>query len=87
MATLETGHFRLPPQQDVNLGNLSENFKRWKRRVEVYLAASGASGKDDKVPTVNILNCESPRVLEVCDNFVWGDSRDKHKPSKVLKAL
>ena len=74
-------------QLDLNPGNVCENFKRWKRREEVYLAASGASEKDDKVPTVNIFNCAGPRVLEVYDNFVWADSRDKDKPSKVLKAL
>ena len=41
MTATETGQFRLPPKLDVNSGNVSENFKRWKRQVEVYLAASG----------------------------------------------
>ena len=43
MTATETGHFRLPPQLDVNSGNVSENFRRWKQQVEVYLAAAGAS--------------------------------------------
>ena len=54
MTAAETGQFRLPPQLDVNSGNVSENFKRWKGQVEVYLAASGASEKDDKVQTAII---------------------------------
>ena len=33
--------------------------------MEVYLAASSASAKDDKVQTAIILNCAGPQVLEV----------------------
>ena len=87
MTTTETGQFRLPPQLDVNSGNVSENFKRWKRQVKVYLAASGASEKDDKVQTAIILNCAGPHVLEVYDTFIWTDDGDKDKPDKVLEAL
>ena len=87
MTATETGQSRLPPQLDVNLGNVSENFKRWKRQVEVYLAASGASEKDDKVRTAIILNCAGPHVLEVYDTFIWTDDGDKDKPDKVLEAL
>jgi len=36
MTTLETGHFRLPPQLELNLGNVSEkSVKWWKQQVEV----------------------------------------------------
>ena len=77
MVTLETGHFRLPPQLELNLGNVSENFKRWKQQVEVYLAASGAPEKDGKVQTAIILNSAGPHVLEVYDNFVRAKAEDK----------
>ena len=55
--------------------------------MEVYLAASGASEKDDKVQTAIILNCAGPHVLEVYDTFIWTDDGDKDKPDKVLEAL
>ena len=87
MATLETGHFRLPPQLDINSGNISENFKQWKRQVEVYLAASDATAKDKKVQTAIILNCAGPEVLEVYNNFTWESEGDEEKPDKVLEAL
>ena len=87
MTATETGQSRLPPQLDVNLGNVSEKFKRWKRQVEVYLAASGASEKNDKVQTAIILNCAGPHVLEVYDTFIWTDDGDRDKPDKVLEAL
>ena len=43
--------------------------------MEVYLAVSGASAKDDKVQTAIILNCAGPQVLEVYDNIVWRKCR------------
>ncbi|KAL9970099.1 hypothetical protein ACROYT_G022422 [Oculina patagonica] len=87
MATSESGQFRIPPPLEVNSGNVSENYKRWKRQMEVYLAASGASVKDEKIQTAIILNCAGPQVLEVYDNIVWENAEDKHKPAKVLEAL
>ena len=87
MATSEAGNFRLPPQLDINSGNISENFKRWKRQVEVYLAASGATAKSKKVQTAIILNCAGPQVLEVYDNLTWNEAEDADKPDKVLEAL
>ena len=87
MTATETGQFRLPPQLDVNSGNVFENFKWWKRQVEVYLAASGASEKGGKVQTAIILNFAGPHVLEVYDTFIWTDDGDRNKPDKVLEAL
>ena len=67
MATSESGRFRIPPPLEVNSGNVPENYRRWKRQMEVYLAASGASAKEGKVQTAIILNCAGPQVLEVYD--------------------
>ena len=87
MATSESGQFRIPPPLEVISGNVPENYTRWKRQMEVYLAASGASAKDGKVQTAIILNCAGPQVLEVYDNIVWENPEDKLKPDKVLEAL
>ena len=46
MAT--SGQFGSPPPLEVNSGNVSENYKRWKREMEVYLAASDTSAKDER---------------------------------------
>ena len=80
MTATETGQFRPPPQLDVNSGNVFENFKWWKRQVEVYLAASGASEKGGKVQTAIILNFAGPHVLEVYATFIWTDDGNKDKP-------
>ena len=87
MATSESGQFRIPPPLEVNSGNVPENYRRWKRQMEVYFAASGASAKDGKVQAAIILNCAGPQVLEVYDNIVWENPEDKLKPDKVLEAL
>ena len=87
IASSESGQFRIPLPLEVNSGNVSENYKQWKRQMEVYLAASGASEKDGKVQTAIILNCAGPQVLEVYDNIAWESDDDKHKPDKVLEAL
>ena len=96
MTATETGQFRLPSQLDVNSGNVSEKRTAvdnqvvsgwWKRPVEVYLAASGASKKDGKVQTAIILNCAGHHVLEVYNTFIWTDDGDKDKPDKILEAL
>jgi hypothetical protein len=78
---------RLPPQLDINSGNVSENFKHWKRQVEVYLAASGGGQTDDAVQTAILLNCAGPHVVEIYDQITWWEGADKEKPTDVLKAL
>ncbi|XP_022797624.1 uncharacterized protein LOC111335894 [Stylophora pistillata] len=84
---MATGNFRLPPQLDINSGNISENFKRWRRQVEVYLAASGATAKEKQIQTAIILNCAGNDVLEVYDNLTWNEEGDKDDPEKVFEAL
>ena len=55
--------------------------------MEVYLAAAGASARDGKVQTAIILNFAGLQVLEVSDNIMGENAKDKHKPDKVLEAL
>lgn len=39
-------NLRLPPELHLNTGNGSDNFKTWKREVEIYLRASGTTQLD-----------------------------------------
>ena len=57
--------FRSPPQLELTTGYVSENFKKWKRQVEVYLAASGGTDKAKEVQVAIILNCGGPHVVEI----------------------
>ena len=79
--------FRLPPQLELTTGNVSENFKKWKRQVEVYLAASGGTDKAKEVQVAIILSCGGPHVVEIYDQFQWEDGNDKNDPEKLFEKL
>ena len=88
MAEDYTNPFRLPEPLNITDGNVPENFKRWKRQVEIYLEASGASNKPAKTQTAILLHCAGPQVLEVYDQIKnWDAPEDKDKPDKVLEKL
>ena len=69
--------FRLPPQLELTTGNVSENFKKWKRQVEEYLAASGGTDKAKEVQVAIILSCRSPHVIDIYNQFQWEDGNGK----------
>lgn len=78
---------RTPPPLDISTGNIAENFKRWRRQIDIYVDASGVSEKSQKVQMAVILNCAGPQVVEVYDNLTWDTDTDQHDPQKVLQAI
>ena len=78
-------NFRLPPSLDLSDPNLSEAYIKWKRQLDVYLLATGAPGKDDKVHTAIILHCGGTQLIEAYEHFQFAEAGDKHKPAEVLK--
>ncbi|CAC5382385.1 unnamed protein product [Mytilus coruscus] len=87
MAEALTNTFRLPPQLNVTEGNVSENFKKWKRQVEIYLVASGAVKKDGAVQVAIILNCAGPNIVDIFDQIQWTEGGDEKKPDKLFEKL
>lgn len=79
--------FRLPPEIELTTGNVSENFKKWKRQVEVYFTASGGTEKAKEVQVAIILSCGGPHVVEMYDQFQWDDGNDKNDPDKLFQKL
>lgn len=83
--------FKPPGELNILDGNISENFKKWKRQIEVYLAASGASAKNKEIQVAIILHCAGPKVIEIFDQFTQdgtGESEnDAEDPDKVLKKI
>jgi len=76
-----------PGSLDITEGNISENFKRWKRQIEIYLIASGSQNKDKTVRTSIILHCAGSKVIDIYDQFVWTNDDDKNDPDKVLQQI
>uniref|UniRef100_A0A8C4RHI8 Gypsy retrotransposon integrase-like protein 1 n=1 Tax=Erpetoichthys calabaricus TaxID=27687 RepID=A0A8C4RHI8_ERPCA len=61
---------KLQPPPSLQLsGNLAENWKRFKQRFEVYLAAIGADEKSDKMKTCILLHIIGEEALEIYNNF------------------
>ncbi|CAC5397952.1 unnamed protein product [Mytilus coruscus] len=87
MAEALTNTFRLPPQLNVTEGNVSENFKKWKRQVEIYLVASGAVKKDGAVQVAIILNCAGPNIVDIFDQIQWTERGDEKKLDKLFEKL
>ena len=79
--------FRLPPPLDPLDDNLADAFKKWRRQLEVYMIASGASAKPKKTRVAVILHCAGPQVLEIFDQFNFDSEEEKDNPDDVLKKL
>lgn len=52
--------------------------------MEIYMSASGASEKGDKIQTNIILHCAGPKVIEIYDQFVWDTAGDAEKPERCM---
>jgi hypothetical protein len=83
----EGGLFRPPPQLDITHGNVSENYKKWHRQMQVYMDASEVGEKAKKTQTAIILHWAGPGVLEMYDQFTWGDTEDRDDPADVFTKL
>ena len=80
-------HLRVPPALDLLSENLAETFRSWKRQVDIYLLASGAVEKEEKVQTAILLHCAGPEVQEIYEHFVYGEGQSKDDPQVVLQKL
>ena len=85
MATSESGKFRNPPPLEMNSETYSRITSDGKGKWRSYLAASGASAKDDKVQTVIILNCAGPQVVKVMITLFGKMLRINTSPIKSWK--
>lgn len=80
-------NLRLPPKLHLNTGNVSENFKTWKRQVEIYFCASGNTQLDNETQTAKIIIYGGEQLLKIYDNFTWDDTDDVNDPTTVLKKI
>lgn len=83
--TESASQFRLPPALDINDDSLSETFCTWRRQIDFYLKASGASEKPKATQTPIILHCAGVQVQEVFEHFEF--ENDKDDPQVVLTKL
>ena len=68
--------FKLPQGLSFE-GNVSENWRRWKQKFEVYMKASGAAGKPEDVKVAILLHCIGDEGLEVYNTFQYAEDENK----------
>ena len=66
-------------------GNLSENWRRWRQRFELYLTASGNDSKDEGTKSAILLHVAGPEALEVYNTFTWAAVGDSKKVDKIME--
>ena len=81
------GSFRMPSPLDLHDENLADTFRKWKREVDIYMLASGASAKAKEVRSAIILSCAGPQVIEMYDQLEFVDGEDKNDPATMMKKL
>ena len=75
-------------QQPPNLQltcNVSENWRRFKQRFQLYLSAISADGKNAKTKASVFLHVVGEEALEVYNNFQFTVEADKMKLDKILE--
>jgi hypothetical protein len=76
----------LPPPKPLKLeGNLLENWKRWKKEFNYYLAAIEADEKSDKVKSSLFLHCIGPKSREIYDTLTFDAAADNMILAKIME--
>ncbi len=58
-----------PPSPMQLVGNLADNWKRFKQRFNIYFAASGAGGDDEKLKASIFLHVIGEDALDIYNSF------------------
>ncbi|KAI8730136.1 CAunnamed protein product [Biomphalaria glabrata] len=61
------GLLKPPTELNVTEGNVSENFRQWRRQVELLLLAIEAEEKPKIRQKSIILHCAGPQAQEICE--------------------
>ena len=68
-----------PDPLDLDGSNVSDAWRKWKQRFELFSLASGLSTKDEGIQAATLLHVVGPDALEVYNTFSWDDAGDKTK--------
>ena len=76
-----------PPSPFVFEGNVSREWKLWRKAFTFFLAATEIDGKSDKIKTSALLTCIGAKGREIYDTFTYTSDDDKLKLDVVLKCF
>ena len=81
-------NFRLPPPLKMSEDNLADQFREWKRQLDVYTEASGTTSKTVKKQAAIILHCAGPEAIRVFDQLEFEEKNEKkNDPKQVIAKL
>ncbi|XP_052785334.1 uncharacterized protein K02A2.6-like [Mya arenaria] len=73
-----------PPKLDME-GNISDNWKKFKRTWNNYEIAAGLAEKDEKLRTATLLTCIGPEAMDVFDGFHFAEEKEKTEIKTVIE--
>lgn len=79
-----------PPEPLIFSGNLSENWRRWAQRFELYLTASGKVKENEKPQVAILLHLLGENGIEIYNNFTLAqgdidtEAEDRNKLETVM---
>ena len=76
-----------PPELDLTEGNLPQKFNTWKKRLDIYMMATGLSEKGKETRVAIILHCGGSQVQDIFEHFVFDAEADKKDPEKVMNKI
>lgn len=80
-ARMETN---IPPPLEFS-GNIAENYKRFKQRVNIYMTANGLHQKSDEIKVAIFLNLIGEEGIDVFNNFKLSEENQKKYEVVVKK--
>ncbi|KAJ8970287.1 hypothetical protein NQ317_007601 [Molorchus minor] len=75
---------RAPEALTFQGNNISNNWRLWKQKYELYLLASGKSSKGDDVKIAILLNLLGDEGIQIYNTFEYEEGEDKTKLAVVL---
>jgi len=76
----------MPPDPlDLDSSNVSDAWRKWKQRFELFSLASGPSSKDAGIQAATLLHVVGPDALEVYNTFSSEEDGDNQKVAKSLE--
>ena len=76
-----------PPSQFTFEGNVSKDWKSWKKAFNFFLTATETDEKSDKIKTSTLLTCIGAKGREIYDTFTFETADEKLKLDVVLKCF
>jgi hypothetical protein len=58
-------------------GNISENWRRWKQKLDVYMLATESAKKDDEIKVAILLHCIGDKGVEIYNTFAFDNDNAK----------